>query len=1006
MTDSSNPEPPTLPQQVGAWVGKVYSYLSWETIGALSPFSKSVPKGPTPAQEMRMKLETAPPDGVQVPAGATVPETTSITQAMQVLMTHLEQHDGSDNLDEAGKLLTAVMQRVAEVRQAVAGRLAQRQKELTDKLAKVAVPDGAPVADLRSAAKRRGDLGRAIGSAADIAALVPVDTDIDTFAKDMGDLLAMVPLRAEAAADLAAFRAEQKALAMIVDRGFHGYLLKVLADADKALTAAAKPGDLTAMRKTLTDARDKTNDAKAYAKDYETWSRNAEVFIAVAAAVTDKDDLFKLKVTLADAAAKKAGALDFAGARAELAKFKADGRVGANLDEPAEFAEKVGRLMESGEIATIKAVKPQGWNSIDTDFAAARKKGIKDNDFAAAIVMLDTLIDKVEGLMKVCPHWAKVSPLVGALPNSDPVKVAFNAAKTDCTGGLWDDAVSKLTSLAPNILAGIEAKARLRKLTDDLAKRVPGTEVDAQAHVQGFLTQAGVEIGTPDLVKAGAEMDKAETAIAAIEPWANQVADVRALRAKHDSADDYKLMEPAKLKSDVHDYKEALKLLRTAAAGYGELVEYRANLAQVTLLKTAADPVSDAGKAIAKALTDADDLGRVQKKIGDARKVLLAILAMPDLAEAGAEAGQWVAIHGKVDARHKKIAPTVEPAAAKKTVDDSLSAAVTKADVDHDYPAATALLEAHDTLLTDARDYVALRKRAVQVKAALDRAAKTFASDPTLVAKILGGPDDTKLKQEMAEVDKLAVAGDVSKAAADYAKLLKSWKTNISEAGKAHEDADGKDSNAGHSLARHGPEVDDTLLLNRLVTGIAADGKESTTKKSSRFDNFESWLQAREESARQAEAVMDCNGNPLDLSAKSIPIDTGKVPPFVDRVDNITIDHGGPIDKAYVGVKPGVVVNTGDGKIERKDVYETYEELTGISKSKALWLFEIDWTALTAPPFSPIPNNHPKTPAGYLSLWQARKSSDPLPTSVPGKWVMMQLFPIVDNWNQELQDYV
>ncbi len=52
-------------------------------------------------------------------------------------------------------------------------------------------------------------------------------------------------------------------------------------------------------------------------------------------------------------------------------------------------------------------------------------------------------------------------------------------------------------------------------------------------------------------------------------------------------------------------------------------------------------------------------------------------------------------------------------------------------------------------------------------------------------------------------------------------------------------------SDGEHSLDRHGPEISDAKLKTRPSTGIAADGKFSPTKASTRFNSYEDWSQTR-----------------------------------------------------------------------------------------------------------------------------------------------------------------
>ncbi|MFN4157972.1 MAG: hypothetical protein ACK4GO_06160 [Gemmobacter sp.] len=1001
MTDTGPSDTRTLPQKVSQWIGAVYSALKWsdEPPGMSQPSQAALDLLGMIA-DPRTTMATAPED-------ATDTEVLAIDTAYDTLVFTLRAHTSSD-VANVRKEFDGLLKMVSDTKGAVVKRLKDRQTALTDRLAEVPYADGAPTEDVRRLARTRTALHKDVSAAETQDSLATIDVRIDDFGKDTDAVVAVIPLRKAALDDIAAFEAEVKKLAADLDRGFFEYLGITAKAARGRITTAVDAKDLKAATDGLAAARSKVADALAYAEDYDNWARKVEVYLATMVPPTEKDRLGNLRHDLADAAAARARAGDFPAARNELAKFEADGSVGGgsggDFDKTAKFAADVAALQNGPEIATIKIVKPTGHTTIDPEFAAARKKGLKDKDLPAAQALLDALKLKVAGSYSVCLLLQRYGALVtSATPNTDPVKQAIQRANVKCGAKDWGGALSEFSGLDASIGEKADATRRLAKLT----KRVEllrGPELAAFTYVSGFLTTAQNEINAAAYDKADAAMDTADAELKSVEPWAALAADARAARVAHDNGDVYGLLGAADTLAQQHKYAAAMPELKAAIAGYQAIGAYGASRAQVDFLHATLDAASETGKAVKAALDKAHDLAVVQKKVVEARDALLDVLKQPALAEAGTEAGAWLAQLKPVEDRHNGLIGKVEPAAAKKTLQDSLEAAKTKAGVDKDIPAAVKLLEAHAALVTDARDYIALRKRLVNVKAALDRAAKTFAADPLVVAAIYDGPDDKSLVKAMADVDAQAVKGDVSKAVKECDKLLKDWSGRMRAAGKTYELADASVGNAGHSLDRHGPEVSDEKLLRRLTTGIAPDDKTSTTKKSSRFDNFESWLQAREISAQEVESMEQVPGSgvTIDLSKPEIPLDDNAV----IKVDCQPIDHEGPIDKAFVGIKPEIGVDADKGRIVKGDTFETYETLTGITKSKAMWLFEIDYSDLIIPPTHTTIPHDKRNPKGYKELWTARKPTVPLPATIPGKWVMMQLFPLVDNWDQEKQAYV
>lgn len=94
----------------------------------------------------------------------------------------------------------------------------------------------------------------------------------------------------------------------------------------------------------------------------------------------------------------------------------------------------------------------------------------------------------------------------------------------------------------------------------------------------------------------------------------------------------------------------------------------------------------------------------------------------------------------------------------------------------------------------------------------------------------------------------------------------------------------------GHSLGRHGPEISDKGLKDRLSTGVAADGAFSPTPgASTRFSSYEAYLETREEVSKSLKSAMKATRNHLkgDLRAyQTAKKAYDKEPPGIAKAPN------------------------------------------------------------------------------------------------------------------------
>lgn len=98
-------------------------------------------------------------------------------------------------------------------------------------------------------------------------------------------------------------------------------------------------------------------------------------------------------------------------------------------------------------------------------------------------------------------------------------------------------------------------------------------------------------------------------------------------------------------------------------------------------------------------------------------------------------------------------------------------------------------------------------------------------------------------------------------------------------------------ADGGHSIARHGPEVTDQQLMDRLTTGIAPDGKWSPApRKSTKFESYDDWVKTRDDALNKF------------LSDNNIDINTPPSGTLLANPRAIDLDHGRSIGDGYVGV--------------------------------------------------------------------------------------------------------
>ena len=1030
MSDTDDTGGSGVMQSLASWGLTAYSIAGWAIDAAAQRLmnitgSATPSLEPSPSAMEVFKATLMPrPANCTAPVNATPEETQAIDAAFVGLTTYVDDNIDSEDISVAQEMLAALTRLVSDTAQAADDRdaLAAKKTILEENLNKIPFSKDLTPAEMRDFAKRKSLIARQISAAAKLSDLEPVEDSLATLRDDVTEALKLAPLRRNASDQIATAKAARKDLQSIVDRGYYEALNKAISDAQTALQAAKTKTDITGLQAALKAVTDQEADARSYAAYFDLWSLKAEGYLCVYDPDPDKDnrsDGREARNAAAQAAAVKSKALDFAGARAALDGFETAPAVTANGNYPdaSAFMAQLDGFLKSHDtkIAQVKRAKLPWSSRMDNALSDIRKLGIVDKNWGDAATALTAHQDKVDKLYPIALKHIEVLEAKGSVPDGDEPMATMLAAvstsnsKLDTSGtGNYAEALSAFDGVGDAKVKQAGALRRLSAIKKRARTAGTGGYAAVQTHIDGQFDDIKDDIAA-DIDAANATMDTLEALLDDLEAMIPVLSDARAAKATHDPTNTFKLLDAAEAKVTSRKFGKAKTEAETALAGYGALAEFLFLEEQMKLLLTTQPDTTPGHTLVTTALSEADDLARTQRKIPDAIAKLNDVLANPTLTEMAHEAGLWLAQFKNVEKRHNKIVTGMKPDAAKATMTTLFDAAREKADTDHDYPSAMVLLEAYDAKLNQARDYVACRRRAFSIKAALDRAAATFASEPDIDKKVYGDGGKAGIEAQIKAAEDKAVAGKVVEAGADFAQRLKDWKPLLKNIALLHESADSVGSNAGHSIDRHGPEVTDEQLLIRLTTGVAPDGKSSPTRNASRYDSFTAWVQGREEGAKLLE--QEKHPGPPEVAVH--PSDTS-IPAAADAVTSMKkiIDHDGPIDRAMRGIKANKTVDASKGKVGKSQIYETYEALDGITKSETLWLFEIDISAIEsklAKPHGPLERDvgvkWDSKPQTYLDVHATLPGPPPAPASIPGKWVMMQLFPVVDQWDQEKQDY-
>jgi hypothetical protein len=170
-------------------------------------------------------------------------------------------------------------------------------------------------------------------------------------------------------------------------------------------------------------------------------------------------------------------------------------------------------------------------------------------------------------------------------------------------------------------------------------------------------------------------------------------------------------------------------------------------------------------------------------------------------------------------------------------------------------------------------------------------------------------------------------------------------------------------ADGGHSLDRHGPDVTNAQLEQRLKTGIAPDGQVSFAPASTKFNSNENWVKTHEIG--------------LQKIKEKYGVDLTKPPSDGQKSYEIKIGYDKPIDEGFI-----------PNKTSKSKITITVDPITGKpapdspnSKDRSGAVYN------TVSPIDGVTGTYTKV------AWDGHK------------WKVVQHFPLAENWDDSLKVY-
>ena len=875
--------------------------------------------------------------------------------------------------------------------------LEERRTAALVELNKLTVPAALSSGARRSLAGGRKALKKEILSADSAEAFDQIDSGIAELKDQIAAQLAIAAARVKAQAALAAaedkFAKERDSL----DQGAFTYLETLIKTAQKAMAAAVSDTQFEAVEAQAKDISAKADGAKAYGVFFDNWTR-ATLLLIKPMGEPAKETASTARAAQMAAAAALSKTGDFDGAKAALEAWK------SNLDTEDHLAAAVSfdtllcdyEANHHKRCQNILSSQLRDARDFRDHLKDAKKLAYTDSKFPEAEAKLNALIaygTKERAALAKFLRGFDMSMMTDA-----EFRKAVLAAQTKQAAAGDNDPKTALKDLKSWVKAhpAIMGQSYSTQILKALQKRYDAlkqvlkepelSDLNTTWDAHRVLAEAGnfdMDTGAPQYHAKLDQLFKLEAII-------DSRREMDAILRQHPAAEGYDFHKPVTDALAGANYPAAVAAAPKALELLQMMPEYLAlrQTAQDLLAALPGDPAD-----LRSTLDDAIQAAELTARGGDPAKAtadLQGVLDGTDYLDLVLAMSDYRAKLAKVQKEHTRTKKYLKLAEAESALDASLKTATDRADDDGEYGDAFLLLDAHLTLLKQAKPMATARYQVQGILKALQRA----------------GTDADKLdpfEVRIAAAEGEAKKPDFAKAKTDFDSIRTDLGALCASVALDCEAADGADSNAGHSLDRHGPDVTDEDLITRLKTGkppnAHSDDERSYTGASSKFHSPQDWLAGRELAAQAALA------DGIDITVTEMTF-TGD--PLTDPDENadFTVEHGRPIDKAYIGHKKHVRLDDSGEPIPDK-TYETFEEIEGLTRAYVNFIWEPellpDETTDHPAPGTHYDEEKAQDNADYVAKYTARHGAPP--AKIKGRWVMMQQYPVADGWDNETKTY-